>query len=68
MNERLQRYDIPIGSLVERVYGGFRGIVIESWPPTVYDGRTYMVLWQRTGQKSAVYANEIRLVEQEDIP
>ncbi len=57
------REGYPIGSLVELTYSGARGIIVESWTPTVYDGRSYSVVWQDTGQKSIVYANEIVLVK-----
>ena len=57
---------IPIGSLVElapHFYSQRRGIVVESWTPTVYDARSYSVVWQDTGEKSLVYAKEIILVK-----
>jgi hypothetical protein len=54
---------IPIGSLVELTYNGTRGIVVESWTPTVYDSRSYSVVWQDTGEKTIVYAKEITLVK-----
>ena len=56
---------IPIGSLVQDklTYNGSRGIVVESWTPTVYDARSYSVVWQDTGEKTIVYANEIILVK-----
>ena len=65
------RNGYPIGSLVETTYncvdarGGSRGVIIESWTPTVYDVRSYTVVLQETGEKAVFYANEIRLVEQE---
>jgi len=52
-----------IGSLVELTYNGTRGIIVESWTPTVYDARSYSVVWQDTGEKTIVYANEIILVK-----
>jgi len=53
----------PIGSLVELTYNGTRGIIVESWTPTVYDARSYSVVWQDTGEKTIVYAKEIILVK-----
>jgi len=64
------RNGYPIGSLVETTHDcagvrGVRGVIIESWTPTVYDTRSYTVALQTTGEKAIFYANEIRLVEQE---
>lgn len=64
------RNGYPIGSLVETTHNcagvrGARGVIIESWTPTVYDVRSYTVVLQETGEKAIFYANEIRLVEQE---
>ena len=61
---------IQIGSLVELTFGsdrGKRGIVVESWTPTVYDNRSYSVVWQDSGTKTIVYANEIVLIKNKKV-
>ena len=62
------RNGYPIGSLVETTRDcagpfGVRGLIVQSWTPTVYDMRSYTVALQETGERVIFYANELQLVE-----
>ena len=62
------RNGYPIGSLVETTRDcaglrGYRGVIVQSWTPTVYDIRSYTVVLQETGERAIFYANELQLVE-----